>query len=630
MKEKFNKTVITVSFSFLAFLIFTQKAYSQVQIHHDQCGTHPTEISNSFYNENKAKINNYKQKFLEESKSTNIKRNNEIDIYLPVKVHVVSHSDGSGGVELAKIQSAIDQLNLAFDDIGLAFFICEEINDIQSTEYYNLDLRTEENSLVNSYLEEKLINMFIVGSLIDGEGNGIGGLAHFPGGYDAIYITNNYVDTSLIVHEMGHFFSLQHTHGISNTELTTELVDGSNCNTAGDEICDTPADPLLGAHNVNADCNYFGNTTDANGHVFTPDPSNYMSYAGINCINNFTQEQYARMYAVSRNIRNYFECPTFKADFTFEVNASCNINTTAVTFSDTSIGATSWFWDIDSDGTIDYTNQNPTHNYTTEGNYTIKLIIQNSEGYSNVKTYSKYIPVGTANSLPFEESFDNFSQNEIGAWSIKSYNNYQWYLNSGLTEIGDSGNTGPLGDHSSNNSGNYFYAKAAPGNQGDETHLISPCIQVNSTNASLTFAYHMYGINMGELHVDIDEGNGFVNDVIAPFIGEQQGNQSDPYELQEIDLSSYSGKNIRIRFRAVRGDWWFGDIAIDSVTINNGTLSSDDFFQQTTKVYPNPTENTLFIKSEQEIENIRIYNLLGKLILNKKVNSTNLEIDLRK
>lgn len=50
-----------------------------------------------------------------------------------------------------------------------------------------------------------------------------------------------------------------------------------------------------------------------------------------------------------------------------------------VQFTDSSFNnPTSWQWDIDNNGTIDYTSQNPMHTYSAAGTYTVKLIVSNS------------------------------------------------------------------------------------------------------------------------------------------------------------------------------------------------------------------------------------------------------------
>lgn len=68
-----------------------------------------------------------------------------------------------------------------------------------------------------------------------------------------------------------------------------ENINGSNCSTCGDYVCDTPADPcLLGK--VDAFCQYIG------GGGYTPLVDNYMSYSGL-CRTDFTNGQANRVRA---------------------------------------------------------------------------------------------------------------------------------------------------------------------------------------------------------------------------------------------------------------------------------------------------------------------------------------------
>ncbi len=64
-----------------------------------------------------------------------------------------------------------------------------------------------------------------------------------------------------------------------------------------------------------------------------------------------------------------------------------------VTFTDLSAeNPTSWQWDIDNNGTTDYTTQNPTHIYSTNGSYSIKLIATNSSG-TDTRIKNNYVNV---------------------------------------------------------------------------------------------------------------------------------------------------------------------------------------------------------------------------------------------
>jgi len=65
------------------------------------------------------------------------------------------------------------------------------------------------------------------------------------------------------------------------------LVNGTNCSTAGDDLCDTPADPGLSTLNVSSTCNYIGLTTDANNQQYMPKLRNIMSYTRKSCRTEF-------------------------------------------------------------------------------------------------------------------------------------------------------------------------------------------------------------------------------------------------------------------------------------------------------------------------------------------------------
>jgi PKD repeat protein len=79
----------------------------------------------------------------------------------------------------------------------------------------------------------------------------------------------------------------------------------------------------------------------------------------------------------------------YLADFTIEpLPGNCQVQgngtscegTTTIHFVDKSTGnVTAWAWDFDSNGSIDSTQQNPTHTYTRNGNYTVTLTITTPE-----------------------------------------------------------------------------------------------------------------------------------------------------------------------------------------------------------------------------------------------------------
>lgn len=129
----------------------------------------------------------------------------------------------------------------------------------------------------------------------------------------------------------------------------------------------------------------------------------------------------------------------------------------------------------------------------------------------------------------------------------------------------NSGGTGPTIDHNpGTSSGNYLYLEASGGCEGQTAELISPCINLGpASGPQLSFWYHMNGVDMGELHLDIFYNGGWIEDVIPPLVG-SQGNL---WLEQLVNLSPYSGGVVNLRFRGITGNGFESDIAIDDISI---------------------------------------------------------------
>lgn len=70
----------------------------------------------------------------------------------------------------------------------------------------------------------------------------------------------------------------------------------------------------------------------------------------------------------------------------FTASPTSGIKPLAVQFTDTSTGEgiTSWAWDVNNDGTVDYTTRNPQHTYTAGGKYSVKLTVTGTGGSNSV------------------------------------------------------------------------------------------------------------------------------------------------------------------------------------------------------------------------------------------------------
>ena len=609
---------------FSIFLSMSAYVFSQNNLEVD-CGNITSSKSIEFYKSIKPQLKKFENDFfsMKSARGTTVVTNTVNSI--PVKVYIIRNSDGSGGLSADSLNHAISNLNTTYEGAYLEFFICDGIEYIDDDSFINFKRGDEKNITETNYVPG-LINMYFTDNLQNESNESICGYSDNVGRNDTVVLKSSCaVNGSSLPHELGHFFSLLHTHGADNNDLTTELVDGSNCDTNGDGICDTPADPKLKSTTVDSSCDYIGSETDANGDFFRPDANNIMSYSRKECRKFFTEQQLARMYAFYMTTKNYLSCPSFNADIAVNESETCEDSLT-VNFESLSENLTNWQWDVDGDGITDYVTKNPTHTFES-GIYDVILTVSNKSKTIR-KKFNNFIKVGTYTNI-LNLNFEDFNILEKHGWTSKdiSGHGYHWYSNFGNTQ---SNETGPTSYKNVENSLNtYIYAEASGAQEGDVTAFISPCLDVNYQNSELEFSYHMFGQDIGELHVDIITQTGFINDIIDPLIGNQQANQEDDFLTKTVDLSTYANETIKIRFRAVRGSGWKGDIAIDNILFK--TISapiSDDIY----KVYPNPVKGDILYVKNIDLETVSTYhisNMVGQPFLsgtltNNSINFSNL------
>jgi poly(hydroxyalkanoate) depolymerase family esterase len=213
----------------------------------------------------------------------------------------------------------------------------------------------------------------------------------------------------------------------------------------------------------------------------------------------------------------------------------------------------------------------------------------NSPGFvdDNVNYYTTYYYVVTAvdddaiestysdevEAVPFDGRAVRLSgtdfESGLGDWvNITDEDTHNWTHNSNGTQTP---NTGPSGG--ANDSVWYVYLETSPGGAntaGNAAILQSPLIA--GFGRILTFYYHMYGVEIGTLNVDVYDGvwhNG-----VWSLSGQQHNSVSEAYTQALVDLSGYTGA-IQIRFRAVAAGGPRGDIAIDDIEVTGRRLYGD-------------------------------------------------------
>lgn len=184
----------------------------------------------------------------------------------------------------------------------------------------------------------------------------------------------------------------------------------------------------------------------------------------------------------------------------------------------------------------------------------------------------------TLKTAPWTEDFESFTTG--GA----AYEN-GWEDGGGATTwTPDNGGTpsfgtGPSVDHTLGTSaGKYMFIESNNALNGS-VYLITPCIDMSALSCpTLKFFYHMYGSATltGDLHVDLSSDNGvtWTQDILPAIMGRQQTANAAPWDSVEFNMSAYStAGNIRLRFRGEIKGSSQSDLAIDDVSITNGSGS---------------------------------------------------------
>lgn len=305
-----NKKLLTVSFT----VLLSSFALAQSQVGGfdlEPCGSVLTEEdanwirqNDPFYGKDISSI--LKNKYGNYSNTT---------FTVPVTIHIVRTSAGTGGLSEAQLTQGMIDLNSYFSSTGIQFTQPNATNYIDSDAFYSIGTDSERNTLRTTYNVSNTINLYFVDYV-----QGSCGISSFSfSSVQGVVIDNDCMgltsNPSTFPHEVGHYFDLFHTH---EPAIGAELVDGTNCGIAGDIVCDTPADPQLSTSNVNSSCVYTGSSTDSNGNTYAPDPTNTMSYSLKTCRTVFSANQRDRMVATLLFVRNseLLSSPTIAVDKT--------------------------------------------------------------------------------------------------------------------------------------------------------------------------------------------------------------------------------------------------------------------------------------------------------------------------
>jgi len=156
--------------------------------------------------------------------------------------------------------------------------------------------------------------------------------------------------------------------------------------------------------------------------------------------------------------------------------------------------------------------------------------------------------------FPYQQGFENL---DLGNWKQVVNDDMDWTRLSGATP---SSLTGP---DAALEGSYYIYTEASGFTPSKKAEILTADFDISKiTNPFIELWYHMYGTQIGELHIDIDSAATWKNDIMTPL----SGNKGNTWYKKLIDLNSYRYLN-KIRIRAFTGNGFLSDLAIDDFKI---------------------------------------------------------------
>ncbi len=214
--------------------------------------------------------------------------------------------------------------------------------------------------------------------------------------------------------------------------------------------------------------------------------------------------------------------------------------------------------------TRDTFDRSPTPNATHAAKFcklALEYLIEIGNG---VTTGGGDVCLDTISNYPYKEGFEG----SLNSWQQGTDDDLDWTKDASGTP---SNGTGP---DSAAEGSYYIYVEASgngSGHPNKRANLFSPCLLLDGlSSATLSFLYHMQGDSVGNLDVEVTEDRLNYENVFS-----RSGSQGSAWNTANIDLSSYIGKTVWLRFRAVTGSSWQGDIAIDDLAIKESTVDPD-------------------------------------------------------
>ena len=186
--------------------------------------------------------------------------NDEEHYRLVLQYYIIRRSDGTGGLKnLFLIKEMMRDLNYGFRDTPIVWVAMPDIIYIDRDSTYNIETLAEALDLYTEFFTPGKLSMFFYpfeDNLLFNNPIARAYTNFGPTWRGHIFADDVGLATGIPFppHEMGHLIGLFHPW---ESQFGLECVNGSNCATAGDLLCDTPASIGVFGQNTTSTGNYF-------------------------------------------------------------------------------------------------------------------------------------------------------------------------------------------------------------------------------------------------------------------------------------------------------------------------------------------------------------------------------------
>ncbi len=438
------------------------------------------------------------------------------------------------------------------------------------------------------------------------------------------------------VHEAGHWLNLYHTFQ-------------SGCS-IGDQVSDTP--PTANANYTSVYVSKQNTCSEPNDKI--DDTRNFMDYADDIYADKFTAGQLVRVKGALNSSSNQLRYnlwqnsnlqatgtgPYKKPAANFWSWNQKPVLGQPVEFTEYSMGIPNTFNWTFTNGTNVFTatGPNPTVTFNVSGNWDVKLKVTNLVDSDSITKSSFIVVTAAPVSVPITENFQGTFP--PSAWSIV---NEDQATTSGTKTFVKTPLTGGFGSSTSSMRMDCFSYKSI----GQIDNFVSPVFTATAPILEFSYAYSpLFSVVSGStdilitdslaVYISTDGGNTWPNRVFykggldlrttpanstASFFS-PNGPTSTDWVKASLDLSAYSGSNLRIKFAVING--YGNQMYIDDILIDEKGNSILDANVSNIFVSPNPFQDfiTLNVSLVEETNvSYSICDIQGKVILSNESNN---------